>query len=44
MHVPIQNDFLEKWGERNNKYLLVALSSYKGNQTETIEEFNRLFD
>jgi len=45
MHGPLQNAFLEKWGERKeNRYLLVALSSSKGNQTETIEEFNKWFD
>jgi hypothetical protein len=36
---------LKKWGERrDNRYLLVALSSGKRNENETIEEFNKRFN
>jgi hypothetical protein len=42
---PLENAFLEKWGERrDNKYLLDALSSAKRNENETIEEFNKKFN
>ena len=45
MHGPLQNAFLDKCVERkDNRYLLDSLSSSKGNQTETIEEFNKWFN
>jgi hypothetical protein len=40
----LENAFMEKWGERrDNKHLLVALSSEKRNENEIVEEFDKMF-
>jgi hypothetical protein len=40
----LENVFMDKWGEKkDNRYLLVALSSTKKNENETMEEFNKRF-
>jgi hypothetical protein len=36
---------MEKWGEKkDNRYLLVTLSDTKRNESETIKEFNKIFN